>query len=488
MAKRNPVWLLFVLLWGIQSGRAYADAPSVTSEPANPQKTDSTSAGDAQAASAGSPASIAELKKQEEYYELFRLFADTLDQVERNYVQEVDRRELVDAAIEGVMGKLDPYSSYIPPAELAGFRSSIDSEFGGIGVQITLDSGQLKILSPIVGSPAYRHGLQAGDKIFKIDDQPTKGLTLDTAVKLLKGRAGTKVRLNIQHPDQKKSQDLAISREMIQVETVLGDRRKPDDSWNFLYDNDRKIGYMRLSAFSRETAQELRAAIEQVGEANMSGLILDLRFNPGGLLGSAIEISDMFLSEGKIVSTEGRNTKPRVWNAKPENTFAQVPLVVLVNRYSASASEIVAACLQDHGRATIVGERTWGKGSVQNIIELEGGKSALILTTAAYQRPSGKPIHRFPDAKDWGVTPTAEFNLPLSDDEAGALLRYRRQRDIVVPRIAEAVLAEGAPPEPVEAEASNAGLNSSPAAGNDAFVDRQLQKALYFFSREMAKK
>lgn len=478
MAKQTFVWLLCFLLWGSLPGVTIAEEPPTT-------KTETSPAG---AATTDPAAEQKELNRQEEYYEMFRLFADTLDQVERNYVQEVDRRVLVDAAIAGVIGKLDPYSSYIPPAELAGFRSSIDSEFGGIGIQITSDAGQIKVLSPIVGSPAYRQGLQAGDKIFKIDDQPTKGLTLDTAVKLLKGRAGTKVRLSIQHPDQKQSQELEVSREMIHVETVLGDRRKADDSWNFMFDAQRKIGYMRISAFSRETAKELRDAINEVGEENLVGLVLDLRFNPGGLLSSAIEISDMFLSEGVIVSTEGRNTKRREWTARPENTFAKVPLVVLVNRYSASASEILAACLQDHKRAVIMGERTWGKGSVQNIIELEGGKSALKLTTAGYQRPSGKPIHRFPDAKEWGVTPDAEYNLPLSDDEAGALLRNRRQRDIVMPRAKVVEIAEGTPPEPDDSASVEASKPVGSEVISTAFVDRQMQKALDFFSNEMAKK
>ena len=305
-------------------------------------------------------------------------------------------------------------------------------------------------------------------------------MSLDQAVKLLKGRAGTKVRLTVQHAHQSQPYETEVAREIIHVETVLGDQRKADDSWNFLYDSEQKIGYIRISAFSRETAQELRSAINQVGEANLAGLILDLRFNPGGLLSAAIEISDMFLAEGVIVSTEGRNAKRREWKARPENTFTQAPMVVLVNRYSASASEILAACLQDHQRAVIVGERTWGKGSVQNIIDLEGGKSALKLTTASYQRPSGKPIHRFPDAKDWGVSPDAGYEVSLSDDEAGALLRYRRQRDIVSPRLVPVALAEGAPPEPEETDPPAA----APAAGEAVFVDRQMQKALDHFSRE----
>ena len=189
-----------------------------------------------------------------------------------------------------------------------------------------------------------------------------------------------------------------------------------------------------MTAFSRDTAGELQRALEQLQSAGMRGLILDLRFNPGGLLNAAIEVSDLFISEGRIVSTKGRSTPERSWDAHKAGTFEGFPMVVLVNRFSASASEIVSACLQDHKRAVIMGERTWGKGSVQSVIELEDGKSALKLTTAAYFRPSGKNIHRFPDAKDqdeWGVMPDKGFELKLSDKEIVELIQDRRNRDIL---------------------------------------------------------
>src|SRR5262249_6886050 len=187
-------------------------------------------------------------------------------------------------------------------------------------------------------------------------------------------------------------------------------------------------------AFSRETTAELRRALAQLEKEGLKGLIVDLRFNPGGLLSTAIEVSDLFIASGRIVSTKGRNTPERVWDAQKEGTFEGFPMVALVNHYSASASEILSACLQDHQRAVVIGERTWGKGSVQNVIELEGGKSALKLTTASYHRPSGKNIHRFPDAKEsdeWGVMPDPGFELKLNLAQTERLIRYRHDRDIL---------------------------------------------------------
>ncbi len=375
-----------------------------------------------------------ELRDEEDYYELYKLLADTVDQVERNYVKDVDRRELIEAAIEGVLAKLDPYSAYISPDELGRFRSTVESEFGGIGIQITMEKGQLKVLSPLVGTPAYRAGLLAGDRILEIDDEPTAGIDLDEAVRRLKGKEGTSVKLLVVHPGRKNKEEVHIVREVIRVETVLGDRRKPDDTWDFMLDPKKRIGYIRVTAFSRDTPDELRAALDELKRDKLRGLILDLRFNPGGLLNSAIEVADLFVASGRIVSTKGRNSPERTWDAESDGTFQGFPMVVLVNRYSASASEIVAACLQDHGRAEILGERTWGKGSVQNVIELEEGRSALKLTTAGYLRPSGKNIHRFPDAQsgdEWGVKPNAGLELRLGDQEILDLVEARRQRDIV---------------------------------------------------------
>ena len=313
-----------------------------------------------------------------------------------------------------MMTKLDPYSSYIGPEELAQFRTSVDSEFAGIGVQVSTDDGDLTVLSPIYGTPAYRAGIQAGDRIVEIEGHSTDGLLTEDAIRLMKGPDGSKVTLTIVHAGQTKREKFTLTRERVHVETVLGDRRKTDDHWDFMYDAKNAIGYIRISAFSLDTAKELRDAMADLKKRKLRGLVLDLRFNPGGLLRSAIEVSKLYISKGRIVSTKGRNSPERFWDADGNDAFEGFPMVILVNRYSASASEIVSACLQDHQRAVIMGERTWGKGSVQNIIELEHGRSALKLTTAAYRRPSGKNIHRFPDAKDkdeWGVMPDSGLRV-----------------------------------------------------------------------------
>jgi len=374
--------------------------------------------------------------KQEDDYELLKILVDTLDQVERNYVKDVDRRELIEAAIRGVLSELDPYSNYISPDEMRRFRTSVESEFGGIGIQISMDGGQLTVLSPLVGTPAYRAGLLSGDRIVAINGKSTEGITLEEAVRRLKGKAGTKVSLTVIHPGQSKKEKVSITRERISVATVLGDRRDEKDRWDFMLDHEKHIGYIRVTAFSRGTAEELRKAVTELRKAKLGGLILDLRFNPGGLLTSAIEVSDLFISRGRIVSTEGRNSPGRVWDAHKPDTIEGFPMVVLVNRYTASAAEIVAACLQDHKRAAIMGERTWGKGSVQNVISLEHDRSALKLTTAAYRRPNGKNIHRFPDSKEedeWGVVPDKKHRLQVTDREMAALIHERRQRDILRP-------------------------------------------------------
>jgi carboxyl-terminal processing protease len=371
--------------------------------------------------------------ENEEFYDLLKLFADTLDQVERNYVNPVDRRVLIEGAIEGVLSKLDPYSDYISPEDLERFRNSVESEYGGIGIQVDVFEGQLTISSSIVGGPAYRAGLMAGDKIVKIGDESTEGITRASAVEKLKGPLGTKITFTVQQPDRSQTETVTLSREVVRVDTVVGDHRRSDHSWEFMLDPEKKIGYVRLTAFSRQTAEELRKAVQNLLDQEMKGLILDLRDNPGGLLSSAIEVADLFVAKGRIVSTSGRAAPERTWDAREEGTLAGFSLAVLVNNYSASASEIVAACLQDHQCAAIIGQRTWGKGSVQNVIDLEDGRSALKLTTAGYQRPSGKNIHRFPGASEddaWGVQPDAEMMVTLTPSEFRQLREYRKQHDV----------------------------------------------------------
>lgn len=427
-----------------------------------------------------SAAELSPLPRDDEYYELYRVLADTLDQVERNYVQPIDRRELVEAAIRGMLSKLDPYSNYIPPEEIEQFTTTLESHFGGIGIQVTVDAGRLRVLSPLVGSPAYRAGLQSGDEILEIDGQSTEGLSLDDVVRRLKGPVGSVAAVAMRRPATNERRTVLLQREIVVVPTVLGDHRTATDDWEFMLDPQRKIGYVRVTSFSRDTARELQRALESLQAEGLQGLVLDLRFNPGGLLSVAIEMADLFIESGRIVSTSGRNAAERVWEASVPGTFSGFPMVVLVNHYSASASEIVAACLQDHQRAMIVGERTWGKGSVQNVIELEAGRSALKLTTAAYLRPSGRNIHRFPgatDADEWGVVPPSEYALPLSEDETAQLMRVRRQRDLLYVNHSDLPPAV-APPEDPTQPAPVVTLPEPPPA--PAFADRQLELALAY--------
>jgi carboxyl-terminal processing protease len=412
------------------------------------------------------PAKTLEQLKADKDYELLKLFADALDQVERNYVKEVDRRELMEGAIKGMLSKLDPHSSYIAPSDLDKFKSSVENEFGGIGITVSVETGELVVTTPLYATPAYRAGIRGGDKITEIDGQSTKGFTIEDATKRIKGKLGSSVKLTVLHAADGKTDTQDVTRELIRVDSVIGDHRKSDDTWDFFLDDAKKIGYIRITTFSRHTADEIRTALQQLSAAGVKGLILDLRWNPGGLLTAAIDISDLFVADGRIVSTAGRNAPQRIWDAKKEGTFEGFPIAVLVNHSSASASEILSACLQDHKKAVVIGERTWGKGSVQNIIELDDGKSAMKLTTAGYKRPSGQNIHREEGAKEtdeWGVKPNPGYEVKLTDAEVEEYFTDRRARDVIAAKPKE-----------------------SPAAGARK-IDKQVQKALDYLGTELAK-
>lgn len=391
--------------------------------------------------------------KQDEYFELMRTFVDTFEQVDRNYVKDVDRRKLLEAALRGMIKELDPYSSYIPPEELARFNQQVDQQFGGIGIQVQPDprTRRILVISPLPDTPAYKAGVRAGDIVTEVEGYDTENMPLSRAVELMKGPPGDTVSIKVRHLSATEDEEISMERAIISVKSVLGDKWGKEGSWDFLVDEEQKIGYVRLTQFGRKSAEELAAAIETLQGQGMKGLVLDLRFNPGGLLSQAVKISDLFVESGTIVSTEGKNTEKRTFEATKAGTLPDFPMAVLINRFSASASEILSACLQDHKRAVVVGERSWGKGSVQNVIELEAGASALKLTTAGYLRPSGKNIHRFPDSKvtdEWGVHPDEEVKFTRKELEDYD--EYRRARD---------VLTEAAPPE-------------------SDFKDRQFEKAL----------
>ncbi len=370
----------------------------------------------------------------QEYFELMQTFVDTFEQVERNYVKDVDRRKLMEAALRGMLRELDPYSSYIPPEELTRFNDRVQQQFGGIGIQVQPETRTRRILviSPLPNTPAYKKGVRAGDIIMEVEGEDTEDMPLSRAVQLMKGPPGDKVNIKVRHMGETEDVSLDIERAIIQVSSVLGDTYDEDGQWNYMLDDESGIGYIRLTQFGRKSGDELAKTLTGLKKRDMKGLILDLRFNPGGLLSQAVRISDLFIESGTIVSTEGKNSRPRTWSATKAGTFDDFPMVILVNRFSASASEIVSACLQDHKRAVVVGERSWGKGSVQNIIELESGASALKLTTAGYKRPSGKNIHRFPDAKEtdeWGVMPDEKVRFTRT--QLQQYDRYRRDRDIL---------------------------------------------------------
>lgn len=367
-------------------------------------------------------------------YELMKLFVDTFQQIETNYVREVDRRQLTEAAIRGMLQELDRYSAFIPPQSVRRFTQMVEQEFGGIGITVNSRRNQLVVVSPLPGTPAYRAGIRAGDAIIEVNGESTEGVTLNEAVRLLQGPVGRPVKLKVVHPTESDPVEMEIIRQIIKAPTVRGERYTADGEWDFMLQQEPRIGYVRMTNFSRYTPDEIRAAIDQLVAQDVEGVVLDLRFNPGGLLEAAIEIADMFLDEGGIVSVRGRNVPERSWDAKKKNTYRKFPLTVLVNSYSASASEVLSACLQDNDRATIVGERTWGKGSVQNVIRMEDGESALKLTTASYHRPSGINIHRFPRMKaseQWGVTPDDGFVIPYSVSEWREWNRDRDQRDVL---------------------------------------------------------
>jgi len=369
--------------------------------------------------------------KDSELFKECDRFIEILRLVQKQYVRDVDTKKMFEDAINGMLSGLDPFSNYVPEDEMDEFNKSTRGKFGGIGIQIALRRGMLTVISPLEGTPAYRAGILSGDLIMEIDGKSTKGVRLDEAVKILTGDPGTKVTLKVRHITGD-LEEISITRALIEVHTVKGVKRNEKNEWVYMIDPDKKIGYVRLASFVENSAPDLRAALDSLVKDGMKGLILDLRFDPGGILKTAVEVSDMFLEDGVIVKTKGRTTPYWEATATKAGTLPYVPMVVLVNQYSASASEIVAGALQDQHRAIIIGERTFGKGSVQNVIPLQGEQSALKLTTSKYYLPSGRSIHRDEDMTEkdeWGVVP--DIVVPMTPVEYVGLLRSRQEAEVI---------------------------------------------------------
>jgi carboxyl-terminal processing protease len=315
--------------------------------------------------------------------EELRTFSDVFGRIKNDYVEDVEDSELLNNAIRGMLSGLDPHSSYLDQEQFKELQVGTTGEFGGLGIEVGMEDGFVKVISPIDDTPAQRAGIKAGDLIIRLDDTPVKGLTLNDAVKIMRGKPGTVLRLTVVREGVDQPLKIDIKRDVIKVKSVK--QRMLDEGF----------GYVRISQFQSKTADNMVEAIEAMKKeagGSLKGLVLDLRNNPGGVLNGAVAVSDAFLKKGLIVYTEGRvNDSKLRFNATPDDILDNAPLVVLVNQGSASASEIVSGALQDHRRAIIVGSRTFGKGSVQTILPLSNG-TAVKLTTARYYTPSGRSI------------------------------------------------------------------------------------------------
>jgi len=324
---------------------------------------------DAQAQSQGVP--ITEL----------RVFAEVLERIRGAYIEDIDDRTLLESAIRGMLYELDPHSSYLTPSEFDDLQVTTTGEFGGLGIEVTMENGFVKVVTPIDDTPASRAGLRAGDLILKIDDTFVKGLALEDAIKLLRGEIGSEVALSILSQGTEKPRTVTLKRDRIRIQSVRSQMLEPG------------FAYLRITQFQSHSGRDSEKALRKlVADGNLKGLVLDLRNNPGGVLSAAVQISDLFLNEGLIVYTQGRDETTRVNYAATDGDLLNgLPMIVLVNGGSASASEIVAGALQDHGRAIVIGQRSFGKGSVQTILPLHGDR-ALKLTTARYYTPKGRSI------------------------------------------------------------------------------------------------
>jgi carboxyl-terminal processing protease len=326
-------------------------------------------------------------------YKKIDLFGEVLEKINKQYVDEIDQSEGMDSAINGLLQSLDPYSSYMSPEIFQEMQTETSGEFGGLGIEVSMEAGVVKVITPIDDTPASKAGIKAGDYIVKIDNVQVQGKSLSEAVDLMRGLVGTDIELTVRRRGEKKALTFKITREIIEIQSVKSD----------LLENN--IGYIRLTSFNDNSSDQIKEKIKKLKEnENLKAFILDLRNNPGGLLTQAIKISDFFLDNGEIVSTKSRKkSENRKWFARKGDITDGKTLVVLINYGSASASEIVAGALKDHKRAILIGENSYGKGSVQSIIPLKN-KGAIRLTVAKYYLPSGKSI------SEVGVRPDIEVN------------------------------------------------------------------------------
>jgi len=423
------------------------------------------------AAALGISRAFTDIQHRKEMETFERIYREVME----NYVEEVEPEQLFKGAYQGMLQSLDPYSQYLDQQESATFAADTEGKFGGLGIEISIADGMLTVVSPIRGTPAYEAGIMAGDVILKIDGKSTERITLPEAVRVLRGEPGTQVVLTVRHPHSQADTDITITRAVINPPSVEYEMADPELG----------IGLVRINSFSAKVTRELLDALKDLQKQGLKGLILDLRGNPGGLLDKAVEVADVFLDQGVIVSYRGRRPEQKKeYLAHKDDRFESLPLVLVVDGGSASASEILAAALRDHHRALLVGARTYGKGSVQNLIPLGDG-AALKLTTARYYTPAGKPIE-----DRVGIMP--DVYVPMPREHLMALRNQEREDKLRGHyRLSGALDEEGAalPGEPLdtgeEPGPPSEREESRPESRRTRVVDYQLRAAFNILKGEI---
>jgi carboxyl-terminal processing protease len=375
------------------------------------------------------------LARRDDEYAFVKTLIDLHRQIDSNYVDPVDQDKLQMGSINGMMGELDPYSIYVPPAKEKEFDNMLEGHFEGVGIELSqTESGDVQVVTPILDSPALKAGVRAGDIIVKVNGQDIKGKKIAEVQQIIKGPLHSAVKLTVRHLDGTEV-ELSMTREQINLPTVMGFRQYIDKhgapAWDYWVSKDQKIAYIRLTQFTGDTFTELKAAMEQVLAQGMRGLILDLRFNPGGRLDQAKKVVNLYIRDGVIVSTRGLHRAPEVLRATPGEALAteEFPMIVLVNEHSASAAEIVSGSLKDNKRALIIGTRTYGKGSVQELIPMAEDGGLLKLTVAYYYLPNGELVHKKKGATQWGVEP--QINVPLSAEAEQKVLLEQSDQEML---------------------------------------------------------
>lgn len=399
--------------------------------------------------------------RRDTIYSKFSPLLDVHVQVAKHHVEKVDDQDLLRGAIDGMLSRIDPYSAYFTEEEYKEFEKRTQGRFSGIGVHVAITPGHgLVVVSPIEGSPAFRAGLRTNDLITHVDGTRTIGLSLDKCVRMISGEPDTQVQLTIQRSGVEDPFDVTIVRGMVNVPSVRGWARTADFTWDYLIDPEMRIGYVRILSFEGRTAEDFREIVDDLyNQHQIRGLILDVRDNPGGLLSEVVEIADRFITEGLIVSTKGREAPPVPYRANAQNAYPRRPMAILVNAGSASASEILAGALRDHGRAVVVGERTFGKGSVQKILQVENNHGLIKLTTEYYYLPNGERIH------GKGIAP--DHIIDLTPDERTRLLESWM-----------AVYSATRLPTTTQAATSSAPATEPAEERFEITLDRQLMEAL----------